>query len=253
VQLRPLQGRAYIQLAELSFLKGNDAAAKHAYIDQALAVRPHDGAVLFAAGSEAIMVGQFDTGIEYWRRAFRSGPEYQATIIQNIAARVPPDFFLASFQPDLQGLRLLYNHYRRSEMREAVEYLGPMLAEQLEKEASALADRRAGALWYEAHLVEREIGRTEAALHSGRQAVLLDGSDYEKRRAVARWLCSQGLYAEAAIHLRWCLHRRPDDTSLLELLRQAVKSTNGPVATRVSQAPSAPEASTRQRETAVTN
>jgi O-antigen ligase len=60
LELCPLQGQGYLYLAELAFLEQTDRDRPRALIAQALAVRPHDGSVLFKAGEEAALAGDID-------------------------------------------------------------------------------------------------------------------------------------------------------------------------------------------------
>ncbi len=76
--LCPLQGQGYLYLAELSFLDDVNRRLPAALIDQALAVRPHDGGVLFKAGEEAALAGDAEAAIGYWKRAFHAGSNVPA-------------------------------------------------------------------------------------------------------------------------------------------------------------------------------
>ncbi len=62
MELCPLEGEAYIYLAELSFLAGEGREARSAYVRQAMQVRPHDPAVRLAAGNESALCGDLNRG-----------------------------------------------------------------------------------------------------------------------------------------------------------------------------------------------
>ena len=120
LRLCPLQGRAYVYLAELSFLGGADATVGRACVQQALRVRPYDGAVLYAAGTEALLAGDAARWLECSKRAFRSGRRQQQQLMGDLAAGTSAenlpvliDFILREFQPDLQALRFLHGACER--------------------------------------------------------------------------------------------------------------------------------------------
>ncbi len=117
--LCPLQGEGYLYLAELSFLETARPSAKQIYVNQALKVRPRDGTVLFAAGKEAWMTGDYQQGIEFWQRSFHSGRAHQQQIAAVLVGSFPREarptevsFIMETFQPDLIALKILENRYR---------------------------------------------------------------------------------------------------------------------------------------------
>ena len=67
----PLQGEAYLFLAELIFLEGKDQSAKSALVNQAIRVRPFDGKVLLMAGKEAAVAGEVETAVAHWKKSFK--------------------------------------------------------------------------------------------------------------------------------------------------------------------------------------
>ena len=108
--LCPLQGRGYVYLAELSFLAGADDAGTRTCIEQALRVRPFDGAVLVAAANEALRAGDAEQWLDYSKRAFRRGRRQQQQLIGGLVASTPTEslpamieFVLRDLQPDLEG------------------------------------------------------------------------------------------------------------------------------------------------------
>ncbi len=125
--LCPLEGRGYVHVAELSFLWTSDRAAERACIEQAMRVRPFDGAVLYAAANQAILAGNEPLWREYLKRAFRYGREQQQRIISDRVAAAPPEALpaviadiLNEFRPDLENANFLDNicadHCSREEM-----------------------------------------------------------------------------------------------------------------------------------------
>jgi tetratricopeptide (TPR) repeat protein len=227
IQLSPLQGEVYMYLSQLGFLAGDGAAAHQDYLAQARIVRPHEADILMAAGSDMILKGQIQQATKCWARVFRRSPEYQHQVIQLLASRVPAEFFLESFQPDRQGARELFVHYRKmgqpSQIKSAAHYYLQKLREQRQTEAEPLSSDE----WVDAFLAQQSLGDHKAALACLEYAVHVDTSNYVVRRRLTRELIKQNRYAEALSHLRWCLRRKPDDPELQRDLLTAMQSRSG--------------------------
>ncbi len=220
----PLEGQAYVYLAELCFLNGSDDKLKPALIDQALRVRPYSGSVLMRAGSEAALAEDLPRALEYWRRAFRAGPVAQRQFIEMWAGmQLPVEIVLKEFDPDLPSVRVMQAIYAQRGPQEQVRTLLAYRAAACQRAAQATTGESAAALWLELHNVYRELGQQAQAIEALRQAVSLGPNDFAPRRLLAVSLVEQQRFAEAEEHLRWCLDRRGDDQQLRELLANAVK------------------------------
>ncbi len=230
VALSPLRGRAYLVLAELSFLCGDRGALGQACIEQALRVRPLDGAVLLAASQRASLAGDHLRAMEYAKRAFQSGPRARRQVLAGFVACTPAEnlpalieSIVAEFQPDLETLRFLHGV---CSTRCGPEQLAPLVrywAQQAEAEARRSDNRDSGNQWLEAHQLYSRLGGDADALRCARNALERDSGNYEIRRQLGLCLLSQGLYAEAESHLRWCLGRTPDNQAIGDALRQALR------------------------------
>jgi len=117
-----------------------ETKVKQAYVDQAIRVRPHDGDILFQAGREAVLDGNYLAAIAYWKESFAQGGAYQRRIIDRMAGEVPAAFFLEAMEPDLAALRRLAAHYRKR--NERASYLE--VARRLASAAVAEAARERG-------------------------------------------------------------------------------------------------------------
>ena len=228
--ITPLQGRGYVYLADLAFLYGADATAQKACLQQAMRVRPYDGAVLYATAGEALLAGDADQWLSYAKLAYKAGPRQQRQFISDMAnaaatEKLPEviDFILREFQPNLPCLRLLYNIAAK---RCSVESLTPLIqhrAQKAEAETADVADREAAQLWIEAQRLHSRLQNDADALRCARQAVRCDAGNYEARFQLASCLVEQAAYTEAEPHLRWCLHRKPDDKNAENKFREALK------------------------------
>lgn len=230
LDLGPLRGRAYLVLAELSFLRGDQGSLAEACLDQALRVRPLDGAVLWAASQKASLAGNPSQAMKYAKLAFQSGPRGRRQVIAGLVAGTPTeglpgliDSMMAEFRPDYDALKFLYGVCAP---RGTVEQLTPLIrrcAEQAEVESRKphlVAPARA---WMEAHAFYARIGEHEAALRCVRKAVDCEMGNYEFRRQLGLYLLHQHLYREAESHLRWCQDRMPSDRAIAGAVRDALR------------------------------
>jgi len=230
LSLCPLQGQGYVYLAKLCFLDGTKGLSKQACIKQALRVRPFDGAVLNAAAAEAFLAGDTQQWLELSKRAFDCGRGYQRQLIGNLVANTRPeailgmiDFIITHFQPDLQGLQFLYADCAK---RTAPEQLIPLCRYQAlraEFEARTLHDSGAAVVWLEAQRLHTQLKNGPRALDCARRALECDQNNYRAHYQLALCLMDQGLFAEAEPHLHWCLRRTPEDKSVENILKQALK------------------------------
>lgn len=222
VALCPLQGEAYLYLADLSFLEGSSSPGKAAYVRQALRVRPYDGAVLFAAGQEAMLLGDRQRTIEYWRASFHAGALHQRRLLQLLAPQVPAEFFLDGMQPDLPALRQIRKHYRDLGRPDDLRLVLQRLSAAAEHEARGLEGTPAARRWLEAGRAYAEMDALGESCRCARSAVDCDASCYSARHALGRCLYKMGEYARAEKQLTWCLQRRPADEKVRALLEASI-------------------------------
>jgi O-antigen ligase/tetratricopeptide (TPR) repeat protein len=230
LRLCPLEGRGYVYLADLAFLSGADVKAKQTCIEQAVRVRPREGAVLYAAGSEALLAGDTARWLGYAKLAFLSGRRQQERLMGDLVGSAPREnlpvlieFVLREFQPDLWDLRFLYGLCEKRCPPERLRSLARCRAAQAEKEAAALHGVRAAAVWLEAHRLHGQLGNYAEALACARHAVECNSGDYDAHLQLAACLSRQRMFAEAESHWRWCQQRAPGDPFVETQLREAVK------------------------------
>lgn len=234
LSLCPLAGEGYLYLSDLCFLEGGTAATKGAYVQQGLLVRPYDGRVLFHAGRQAALAGDFDQCLTLWRRAFRSGKVHQRQILEGLAGRIRPDdpqeeiqLLLETFQPELHGMRLLNGIYGKSVSPDLLVGLRWSYVQSLEAEAAVARDKNAAELWLEALMVYRQLNEEERAAACGRKGLACEPNHYWLHHHLARCLSAQEQFAEAEEMLRWCMARKPGDRVLDKLLHEIVKQRIG--------------------------
>lgn len=217
----PLQGEAYLYLAELSFLAGANAPQKAACIDQALNVRPLDGAILFAAGQESVMAGDPDRAGELWRASFRAGSAHQERLINALAGQTQAADLINLLQPDPDGLSRIADYYRQHPSKDSLPHVLAQYARACEGEAAAKKPRQAAGAWTHAANAYRELKREADALRCARAAVDSTPFDFDARLLLGSCLLESKEYAEAVAHLQWCVRQKPRDQAAQQDLARA--------------------------------
>ena len=213
VRLCPLQGEAYVYLVEMTFLESPNEHAKHAYIEQALKVRPHSAAVNFAVGREAALAGDFPSALEHFKASFRLDTYFRSRIIELFVGQ-DADFFFRHFEPDLHTMRLLRSHYAGLGRDTDARKVNIRYASTLGQAAGSATGENAANLWLEIQRVYEELGERERAVQSAKRAVDAAPNHYQSRRNLATVLMEGKRYDEAMPHLRWCLLRYPENEKL---------------------------------------
>ena len=218
----PLQGEAYLYLAELCFLEKPDASGKDAYIRQALTVRPHDAAVAFEAGNEAILDGDLQKACSHWQASFRASRFYQSCLMKQLSGRVGASFFIETFRPDAAVLDLLGEHYRRAGRSDDYRFVLKRSATAHAERAAAAAGREASESWMKAAEAYQKLDAPRKRLACLQEAVRGDLSSYDARYMLGKCYYGQEDYEAAAEHLKWCLRERPFDPTLRALAESAL-------------------------------
>ncbi len=218
----PLQGEAYLQLADLSFLEGPQSPGDKTYLAQAMMVRPYDGAVLFVAGQEAMLRGDWDRAFEHWQIAFRAGSTQQKMLIDLLAPRLPADFIIETFQPDFRALRLLQQFYRSNDLPDRLRVAQQRYVVVAESRARELRGREAAHLWLDTANTYRALDDATSRIRCLRSAVHHDPTYYNARYSLGTVLLASKEFDEAKQHLEWCFQRKSGDQKLRKLLEATV-------------------------------
>jgi tetratricopeptide (TPR) repeat protein len=226
----PLQGRGYVYLSEVAFLEKHPHPPTQAYLQQALRVRPYDGTVLYAMGSEACLAGDTETWLKYSKQAFHSDRQQQMRLIGDLigplsgeAVPVMVDFIIRQFQPDLEAVRLLHWTSIPRCSPDLLKPLGRYHGDMARAEASRQAGPKAADLWREAYAQYHAIDDRHESLKSIRRAVECDPTNYEAHFQLGLRLLEQKLYTDAEEHLNWCRLRQPGDPLVEQKCRESLK------------------------------
>jgi len=191
-------------------------------VRQALEVRPFHGAVLFAAGQEAMLAGNVDRAFDYWRDSFHAGSIHQQRLLNQLAGGLPAALMLERFRPDLAALRRIAAAYRRFDRRDDLRLVLQHYAARSEDVARGAKGELASKSWLDAAGAYKQMENPSEQLRCLRQAVNCSVINYEARRALGTCLLNMKQFDEAEEHLTWCLRRKPGDDRLRTQAEAAV-------------------------------
>jgi tetratricopeptide (TPR) repeat protein len=223
VTLSPLQGEAYLYLANLSFLEGAGRGVAEAYVDQGLRVRPSDGVVLFEVGMQKLMTGELEAVIPIWAKCFRDSGTHQLRIVETLAGRIPADVFIQEFQPDWRTLREIWARYGASGPPQDRASLVAYAAEVTKRQVAEGDGPRPAYIWLWQASMYDDVDRPDDALACLEQAYRTGSHIYCVRLALGVALMKAERFNEAEPHVRWCLARRPENKSLSAALVEITK------------------------------
>ncbi len=220
VQLCPLQGQGYVQLAELLFLEDLDPKHPRALLTQAELVRPHSAQVQFVIGREALNDGRLDDALKSWKMAFHHQRSYREQILNLLVGTVPPNAILENLEPDLAALEQLEVRYRDQPSADHV-VIARAYAEMLKSDASLPGcDQPIERLLAAAamHVSLQDVNDADACF---RRAIEIDRGAFSARLKYGVFLYEYHQFARAAEHLKWCARINPDDDSIRQLAEEA--------------------------------
>lgn len=221
LQGAPLQGRGYAFWADLAFLQGWREEGQSQLINQALAVRSFDAAVLFAAGQFFAQLGNPDLTIEYWKQAFHQAVDYRDAIIKNFASHISAEQFVELFEPNQDGLQRLFREYRRLKLPEDAKAILPLIVAEIERQAGCASGTRSANLWKQAQHMYTFVGNEAGAISCLQRAIRNLPNDFELHKLLSLQLITAKRYEESVPELVWCLRRQPNDEQLGRYLRLA--------------------------------
>lgn len=224
VELAPLIPDSYLQLAKLCFLEGRQREFGIACVDQALKLGPFDGDVLYEAGVELGILGDWERANKCWRIAFRTGSIHQLRIIQSAPGRISIASFLAVLEPDWNTLRAVWAYYfSAKEPTEGLQVLAKYAEQAAINETAELKPSEQADIWLALGLMQRDLLAHETALASFQRAAVADPTHYNVRKMLGITLAQAQQWIDAEPHLRWCLSRRPDDRAVSDALAASLR------------------------------
>ncbi len=218
----PLQGEAYLYLAELSFLDGPCAPEKAACINQALIVRPFDGAILFVAGQESVLAGDLARAGQLWRASFQAGNSHQERLLNALAGQIPATTLIELLQPGLAGLSKIVSYYQQHPSGDNLSRVLEPYAKACEREAHAKTAQQSINAWIDAAKAYRDLSRYAEAIRCLREAIRRDSLCFDTRLLLGSCLLESKDYGEAVTNLQWCVQQKPRDRTAQRDLERAM-------------------------------
>lgn len=228
LELCPMQGLGYVYLSQLCFLESASSELPDEYIQQAIALRPFDPHVQFAAGREAWLAGDRDAAIKHWNVCYARHRNYQQFIIWLTAEHVAAPFFIKNFDSDIMALEEIKRVYKYLDREEDVQLIRQVLVQLYLNTLDDVPPQRAQQYLVRAHVCFAELGDEQRAEACIQAAVKRDGNSLETRLTLGRWRFRTGQYAEAADHLSWCARQEPGNETLQRMARKALDAKLNP-------------------------
>jgi len=226
IQHTPLEGLAYVSMSELSFLHDPSGELQQRLVKQALAVRPYDPHVLFAAGQEALLLDQEEESLAHWKRAFKYGPLFQKRIADILVIDKSAEFIQQTFNPDWEAQARICESFRAVGREDELEVMLRYYANSAVKFARQQSEEDLAApAWLAARTALTELEQPERAIAVLREAAKRHPHCLQVRTALGVDLFHQEQYEEAANHLRWAAGRKPDDDALQNIAKQAIRAS----------------------------
>jgi hypothetical protein len=220
IRYTPTEGNAYLYLAEVAFLDESIQATEHDLMRQAYAVRPYEPAIQFSLGRHELLAGNQAGAMELWKDAFNRGDSVRQRIIAAVGFQAPPQEILDLFQPDMMGLRDLFQYYRRREFVPQMNFIAKRFVVELEKQAKLMTGETAGDLWREAQFVHATLGNTESAATAAKNSVMVDPTNFENHYSCGLRMRDCERFEEAAKEFRWCASRKPENPELRKIVAE---------------------------------
>jgi tetratricopeptide (TPR) repeat protein len=234
LKLCPLSSRAYLMLSEMAWLHGSTAEEEHELLVQAYDVRPYDARVHYVLGREILSdqslseQERLTQAVDHWREAFDRDPAYRRQLINGLSTLLPASFFLDNFETDRESLAMLRKAYANSPDEKGYRRVLGELAVAEYKAAKEAIGEEAVEHWIAASGVYAELKDESRALAAANAAVKANPVSFNAHIILGNYLYDRGDYSEAAEHLTWCVHRRPDDESIRQRAAAAIMKAGSP-------------------------
>jgi tetratricopeptide (TPR) repeat protein len=143
-------------------------------------------------------------------------------LINGLSTLLPASFFLDNFETDRESLAMLRKAYANSPDEKGYRRVLGELAVAEYKAAKEAIGEEAVEHWIAASGVYAELKDESRALAAANAAVKANPFSFNAHIILGNYLYDRGDYSEAAEHLTWCVHRRPDDESIRQRAAAAI-------------------------------
>lgn len=225
IQASPLEGRAYLVLAELAFLEEPTGKLDEVLINQALKLRPSDPVVRYDAGLRDLIAGQTDSAVKHWAYTFRWSPGQRPAIANMLAETCTAEVLINQLQPDWESAMLfiaaLETAGKTDESQQMRVHAARLATEFAETHPSDPRNEKAWMVAVDSLVL---LGRTEESVITLQHAVQQQPQQIQLRKRLGQALLEAGLPGQAMEHFRWVKQRAPDDASVVSMMEQTYRS-----------------------------
>lgn len=220
----PLRAKAYVQMAELSFLDTqDDVKLQDRCLMQSLKLRPRDSDMMYYVGKLRLQEGNVEQAMEYWRPAFQRSPKAQERIALILAGQVEPDFFLKEFTLDSKALQITAAAFGNAGRERETRQMQRLFIHKAMEEAKTMeTNEDLEQMLIDVRNACRELDDIPAAANVLLYGVKRLPQSYSIHYMLSLDLIGANRTADAAEHLKWCASRRPDDMNLRKMTQYAV-------------------------------
>lgn len=220
---QPLRASPYLVLHQLGFMISSDEGFGEDLINQALAVRPHDAGVHYAAGISDIESGNLDLGYDRLAFAFRKDVGLRKLILSQLVELLTVQEAVGILRPESDAMIPVFEAYREvSEQSDVV-----WAAERFRADFVEADHPQRSTYWYSAASIFEYLGDHEAEIEALKKALLLSPQAYSGHRRVALRISEIGQYGEAVSALKRCLIRNPSDEDVKQRLTELQHNSAG--------------------------
>ena len=223
LRLSPLEGRAYILLAESGQLFGWVDDRRVALFEQAKKVRPFDELVQYNSAIERIRLGDIEGALIDWKRAFAKSPAIRSRAIRSLVPIYSVQLLTELLQDDWETLFQLYIHYKTNNRDEDARFVARPLAKNIESDAEFKSSHVAAQLLSRAGHIFAYLGQYDDSVRCLRKSSHLSPSNFQYHLSLAEKLMKTEKFDEAVTEYKWCRRRQPKNSSVSTLLEQAYK------------------------------
>lgn len=225
LQACPLEGEAYILLAQLDFLRDPQGEWEASLQEQALAVRPYNARVDFEIGHAASWKNDVETAMHYWRKAFHRSKDYRLTIAMALAKSFSAEELLEQLQPDRDGLLALVTGFAGIDKEDDLKLVRHLYAKACLDDAPKLLGSDAEFAWLEAVRMSDSDLERSVAIQTAEAGLDHLPQSVELHKKLGVLLLKQEDFPGAAKHLQWAVRHSPDDEPLKQLAATALQES----------------------------
>lgn len=223
VRLCPLLGKGYVHIASLSFLATRDTRVADALMEQALRVRPYDGAVQFEVGLHRYSAEKAEEVMELWKQASQRPGKHRVRLAAAASSLFSAQEFVDQFHPDWRLTQAAFEAYQQRDVEQDRLVLADYAMVAAQEAEDTASPALASYYWWQAGMIKASLEDWEATIECVQRANQLNPSQLHIRRGLANALFQGERYDEADPHVRWCVARRPDDKTMRLRLEQLAK------------------------------